>query len=273
MEDGTEGSRTPFAEVSRRHTTNSIIVHAPAFSSFHANCVPLSFSDNNTPASLTYDEQASGPIDEPWRLHQELFGMGQGPWPTTISKLKEANPSMGYGEIGAASMQAVFDAIREQGLVIPGDGDFYDLGSGRGHAVLAAASLSPDGKFKHCYGIELNPELHNFAVEAKEKWADKLSGIDLMNEDIPEVKLLNGDFLELDWSGASLVFAVSTLFEPPLMDGITEKAELMGPGSLFVTVTHPLKSSLWKIQKVLQLPMSWSETPAHRSYVFIHQKV
>ena len=63
-------------------------------------------------------------------------------WPS--SRGRQAKESMGYGEAGLDSMGAILEAVQAlQGLRT--GGTFFDLGSGRGHAVLAAATF-PAGR-------------------------------------------------------------------------------------------------------------------------------
>ena len=203
-------------------------------------------------------------------LHRHLFeqsAMSPEDWPS--SRGRQAKESMGYGEVGLDSMGAILEAVQAlQGLRI--GGTFFDLGSGRGHAVLAAATF-PAGRslFNRCVGIELHEPLHHTALRAVARWDDKSKAL-ARSAALPAIELRLGDFLEESWDDASVVFAVSTLFEDNLMAEMAAKATSLPPGTVFVTVSHPLPAKNWTIRNVLQLPFSW--TKDRGSYVFIQQR-
>lgn len=51
-------------------------------------------------------------------------------------------------------------------------GVFYDLGSGSGKAVFAAALYHP---FKKCVGYEILENLHNISMILKDKWEKEIA--------------------------------------------------------------------------------------------------
>ena len=67
-----------------------------------------------------------------------------------------------YGEFPLASLHAVL-----QRLKLGPEDVFLDLGAGSGRLVLGTALLFPH--LKACYGVEVVPELHTMAVEARKK--------------------------------------------------------------------------------------------------------
>eukprot|EP00743_Colponemidia_sp_Colp-15_P012154 GILK01013736.1.p1 GENE.GILK01013736.1~~GILK01013736.1.p1 ORF type:complete len:241 (+),score=18.40 GILK01013736.1:46-768(+) len=139
------------------------------------------------------------------------------------------------------------------------DGVFYDLGSGSGKAVVAACVLFP---FRVACGIEYLESLHTLALQMQTHY---------MAAQVPhrsELLFLKGDFLQVDWSGADLVFANSTCFEPELMSRLAQRSERMSPGSFFVTVTRNLSHRHWKVVDSDVYRMSWG--PAR---IFTHVKV
>ena len=77
-----------------------------------------------------------------------------------------------YGEFPLASLHAIL-----QRLNLGPDDVFLDLGSGSGRLVLGTALQFPH--LKACYGVEVVPELHGMAVEARKKAG--------MMEDRPEM--------------------------------------------------------------------------------------
>jgi len=124
---------------------------------------------------------------------------------------------------------------------------FYDLGSGLGKAVILAFLLHD---FSKLVGIELlealhrhNPHgfslaSHNPALRSQDlaKSADDLilKYRDQVHVTLPEgsapasreherMSLIEGDFLEMDWSDADVVYANATRFDEPLMAAISKK--------------------------------------------------
>eukprot|EP00798_Chlamydomonas_sp_ICE-L_P027149 gene27149-2382_t len=103
--------------------------------------------------------------------------------------------ALGYGEVGLLALHAILIAALP--LCQPSsDLIFYDLGSGCGRAVLAAALLQPQ-RLQYCRGIELIRRLHKVAQEALLEYSTACSSR-------PEVSFQQGDFLEVDWSDADL---------------------------------------------------------------------
>ena len=49
--------------------------------------------------------------------------------------------------------------------------------------------------------------------------------------DPTSMELVQGDFLELDWSDADVVYANATRFDEPLMEAISKKAESLKKGA------------------------------------------
>ncbi len=74
-----------------------------------------------------------------------------------------------YGEISSITpISEMFRLIRSHnnGTALP-SGKFYDIGSGIGRPVVAAALIHD---FDVCIGIELLPSLHNIALQVKDKY-------------------------------------------------------------------------------------------------------
>lgn len=86
-----------------------------------------------------------------------------------------------------------------------------------------------------------------------------------------DLEIINGDFLQYDWSDASFLFANSTCFSPELMNSLTEKAEVeLKVGSIFVTFTKKLPnlSEKWEIRDGFRRVMSWGIAT-----VYVHRKL
>ena len=108
------------------------------------------------------------------------------------------------------------------------EGNFYDLGSGSGKGVIAAALIHP---FKKCIGIELLNSLYNISEENRKKYEENIkkqfveyselfSGID---KPIPIMFKLE-DFLKETWTEPSIILANSTCFSAELMSDLGKKA-------------------------------------------------
>lgn len=87
---------------------------------------------------------------------------------------------------------------------------------------------------------------------------------------LPQMELINDDFLNYDWSESSLVFANSTCFSQELMSSIANKAEELKQGSIFVTFTKKLPdlSDKWLVCDGFRRLMSWGIAT-----VYVHKKI
>lgn len=152
---------------------------------------------------------------------------------------------------------------------------FIDLGSGIGRAVVALACLYP---FKKCIGIEYLEMLHNIGLDIKSKYDKKFEEIFNNYKDsyfqnydsIPQIELINGDFLKCNWSEASFILANSTCFSNELMSSLAKKAdEELKPGSFFVTFTKKLPglSEKWEVKEGFRRLMSWGIAT-----IYVHHK-
>lgn len=150
---------------------------------------------------------------------------GQGQW-----------TGFSYGEICFGSFSELLD------LLAPGPGaTFWDLGSGTGKAVLAAA-LSKH-RFARCSGVELVVALHEAACGAREQlplWAARISDPHLAQvvEEMAPVEFIHGDIAGTDifWEvDADVVFSNNTRFLDDLLMRIVEKATRMKLGARLIT--------------------------------------
>ena len=187
--------------------------------------------------------------------------------PTSVGKMvsrkeREArrlrSQDMTYGEIKFTSFGRIFSWIRERlgELQEPG-GVFYDLGSGTGKPVFAAALLHD---FDRCVGIELLEGLHACALELQTRW-DAMKTADpptlKSGEQRTAIELINGDITTDEWSDATFVFTNSTCFTSQLMRELAELSLELKPGALWVSFTRELPSEEWELLLSEQLAMSW----------------
>ncbi len=173
-------------------------------------------------------------------------------------------------------MAYIFEYIKSTyGEYSIGDNAFYDLGSGIGRGLIAAAFLFP---FKKVVGIEYLEKLHYIGLEIKNKYDNKFEEIFKQYEDLfpnysnfPKLELINGDFLLSNWKDASCIFANSTCFSTELMNSLTKKAdEELQPGTFFITFTKRLphlSNDKWEVREGFRRLMSWGIAT-----VYVHRK-
>lgn len=183
--------------------------------------------------------------------------------------------SLTYGEMSDVyPLYTVFQLLSKKNLMPPtGSGRFYDLGSGSGRIIIAAALLYP---FDAYIGIELLHSLFSISVEVQEKFLSVLNDIPI-TEQLPEITLeedlavfrndsdwlkdsrdskvrfhqgsidfetLDENELALDsdfnWTKGSFIFINSTCFDSNLMEIISRLCQRLLPGTIVVTLTHML---------------------------------
>ena len=133
-------------------------------------------------------------------------------------------------------------------------------------------------QFSNYIGIEFLENLHNIALTIKEKFDDNIR--EFANENpnlVPKytfnqnIELICGDFLTMNWSQASFLFANSTCFSAELMQLLSKKAENELPvGAVFVTFTKrlPLLPENWEVNSGFRRLMSWGIAT-----VYVHRRM
>lgn len=67
----------------------------------------------------------------------------------------------------------------------------------------------------------------------------------------------------MDWCDATCCFANSTCFDEPLMKALAKKAELLKPGTFFITFTKRLPSDAWEVLEHESHKMSWGNATVY----------
>jgi len=124
----------------------------------------------------------------------------------------------------------------------PGPGKFYDLGCGRGKAVLY---MSLSGLFETCVGIEVLPERVNLAKQALSKLRSVIPGAGA-NIKLYETSFLNQAFKYKD---ASLVFINNSWFDDHTQSVLFSKLNAEMPKGSIV-VCYKIPSSLSAFETV-----------------------
>ena len=212
-----------------------------------------------------------------------------------------------YGEVGFLPVfESIWRIkLRYGGLDTPGRHTFYDLGCGTGKPCIAAVLAHG---FASLNGVEILDGLFKASLEVKAKWdvavanackgkggGDRGSGEagagggggggggagngsqDGANSQKAwearsraKVKFAHGDFTadSFSVSDVDVCFANSTCYTKEIMASLAEKAEVMRPGSFFITLTKRLPSTSWEILERTKYRMSWGT-----GTVYIHRKL
>ncbi len=139
-------------------------------------------------------------------------------------------------------------------------GKFYDLGSGTGKPVFAAALLHD---FEKVTGIEILSGLHKTSLELLEKYKKDFKETMTEAKDKMKIEFVCGDFTKLDWTDASLLFANSTCYDGALMNELAEAAKNCKVGTFMITFTKKLPSPLWQVLEFQRYQQSWGEATVY----------
>ncbi|KAJ1402041.1 hypothetical protein B484DRAFT_457862 [Ochromonadaceae sp. CCMP2298] len=138
-------------------------------------------------------------------------------------------PALVYGEITFEAFGTVIEKIKKvyglpggghsgpAGVLQSRGGIFYDLGSGVGKPVIAAAILH---NFDVCYGIEILEGLYSVSLDSLNAYNTKGKAKLASRENDTHVQMIQGDFTKTrtkDWRDADIVFANSTCYDEQLM--------------------------------------------------------
>ena len=154
----------------------------------------------------------------------------------------------------------------ESGFLQKPGGKFYDLGSGTGKPVVAAAILH---NFDKCFGIEILEGLYSMSLDVAAAYASK--GVARLTEQgrsfVTELQMVRGDMLainteskdaiEEDWTDGDIVFANSTCYDDELMLKISNAAVGMRKGTFFISFTKRLPAPDFKVLEAELHPQSW----------------
>lgn len=168
--------------------------------------------------------------------------------------LYKAN-SLTYGEINDVQcLRHVFGYLEEHQLMSRESREsvFYDLGSGSGRVVIAAALLFP---FARCCGIEILTSLHGIAEMIKDEYQRFFAS--------PVIEVYHGSITDLalkDWTDGDIIYVNSVCFSNELFAETAQHASKMKIGSIMITLAQPLpKSSGFKLLHETREQMSWGE--------------
>ena len=172
-----------------------------------------------------------------------------------------------YGEMEFQALGEIFYTIQERYGGLPSGGTFYDLGSGTGKALLAAALL---GNFSECIGIEILSSLHSISLGLIEEYNDEITQHLLQNSNLwtnmPIIRSILGDICKVDWKNASFIFVNSTCFSREMLEFVSEVE--VPVGTIALSLTRGLTGRSWASLEIVDKIMSWGEAT-----VYIQRKV
>jgi hypothetical protein len=157
-----------------------------------------------------------------------------------------------YGEI---SPEAFHQILKD--AAIPKKGVFYDLGSGTGKAVMMAFFLY---QYSKCVGIEFLTTLHNEANAILQRYIQEYGE---MKSPEGIVAFVNDDFVNYDFSNASVIFTHSTCFTEGLWEKLTKKFDHLASGTIIITVTRTVNSPYLAHIKSKEYGMAWGRATVH----------
>lgn len=176
--------------------------------------------------------------------------------------LAAGDHNLTYGEVEWPTLKLMLEYVQKE-PVTSLSGRFYDLGSGRGRAVLY---MSLSGLFDYSVGIEVLPERVALAKQALLKLRVAIPSAGA------KVKLYEASFLHpsFKYKDAKLVFLSNMCFDKETQDAIFAKLSAEMPkGSLVFCSRLPDSNLLaFQILGVQQVAMTW--TPTSEIHILRH---
>lgn len=196
--------------------------------------------------------------DKALEIFNELYRDVDGHSISRVGRTAETfseDKSFVYGEVKFESFVEILKKLDFS----PG-GVFCDLGSGTGKAVFVAHLMFP---FVKAVGVELVPTLHQSAMEALKRYeteikpriADEVKG--------KEIKFIEADILQTDFSEADVIFMNSTCFSDELMNGVDRRIDSIKPGAYVISLTKSLSNPALKLLKSELNDFSWGKATAY----------
>jgi SAM-dependent methyltransferase len=168
-----------------------------------------------------------------------------------------------YGEVEWQALKVISEYTKKQQWPSSNSGRFYDLGCGRGRAVLYMALAGP---FDQSVGIEVLPERVSLAQQALAKLKTSIPSAGA------KVRLYEASFLNpsFKYKDARVVFLSNLCFDNETQDALFKKLNLEMPkGSLLFCSREPAVP-LEAFEKVgmEKVPMTW--TPTSEIHILRH---
>lgn len=151
-----------------------------------------------------------------------------------------------YGEVLPQSVDQLLDQVP-----LTEEDVFYDLGSGLGKLAIQVFLKSSARKV---YGVEILPNLHEYAVSASLKMRAELP---MFHSGGRVLTFILGSFLDVPLVDATVVLVASPCFSPAMMQALEKKIEATPSIHSVLTLRpmHGLKRLVFK--KAIRVQCSW----------------
>lgn len=167
------------------------------------------------------------------------------------ARIKQDAMDYVYGEIEFLPFIALLSLVKPNEETV-----FYDLGSGTGKAVIACALVYP---VKKCVGIELLPELH----ASTQQHGKQLAALKDYLLPAKQIEFILGDFLEVDFNDATLIFINSTSIVGLTWEHLCLRINKLTSIATVITTSKPLLSSNYTVISSTPIQMSWGVVLAY----------
>jgi len=161
-----------------------------------------------------------------------------------------------YGEIDFIPFIALLTLTKTNSNTV-----FYDLGSGIGKAIFAAAMVF---HVKKACGIEILRPLHEAALQQQQR----LGQFSQYAEIAHNIHWINADFLTTDITDATVVFINATAFFGERWILVCHYLKQLKPGAYIISTSKQLFDAQLLLIKKTPIQMSWGVVNA-----YIHQKI
>ncbi|CAM9170214.1 unnamed protein product [Ectocarpus fasciculatus] len=176
--------------------------------------------------------------------------------------------SLAYGEVDMSHFLKVMVKLKRiHGHMMSTGGSFWDLGSGVGKCVIAAAMMH---NWESCYGVECVEDLRAAARPTLERWrkeeVPKLNGVKAKIR----VDFINADAMkQKGWVAEATLLFVHTNFSAKDMIEIRTKADGMKVGAIALSVSlAAVNDDKWGLLAMEQIKTSWGS-----ANLYIHEKL
>jgi len=170
------------------------------------------------------------------------------------ARLRLKDDAYVYGEINFQSFILLLDLVKLQAGEV-----FYDLGSGAGKAVFAAAFCQDLSK---ACGVELLPGLCNLAnaqmtkAKALVSLGDKPC-TEVFLRRLAAIQFVNDNFLNTDISDGTVIFINATCLSYPTWEALLLKLQGLQPGSRVIVTTKKIQHEQFEVLYQGRELMSW----------------
>lgn len=190
-------------------------------------------------------------LDKHYTIYKKITSGIDGFSLSRASRAKEDAFEYVYGEIEFTSFIALLSLTKPNTQTV-----FYDLGSGSGKAVIAAALIFP---IKKSCGIELFTSLHAASIQQK----NRLALLPDYYQKSTKIEFIQSNFLTANFLDATLIFINATGFFGDTWEALNQKLGNHPNGLIVITTTKPLSNPLFRISSITSVQMSWGIVKAY----------